>query len=162
MTGYFHWPFLANVDFATRMITAFGPENFLSEMLGAWSGTNEKGLKAFNADDATKVYGEFFAQEHTLKATCEDYHHGATTDVEMQEEDQKQGRKIGIPLFLLYSETYIGSRYKFPDVWTDWVSEGVDVQHHALGDGIGHFGAEEAPEESARVVGKWLEGLKAR
>ncbi|KAF3007522.1 hypothetical protein E8E13_006013 [Curvularia kusanoi] len=159
VTGYFHWPLLANVDLATRMITAFGPENFLSEMMGAWSGNNEKGLQTLKADDATKVYGEFFAQEHTLKASCEDYQHGATTDVEMQEEDQKAGRKIQVPLFLLYSKTYIGSRYDFLDVWKEWVGEGVDLQHHALGDGIGHFGAEEAPEESAKVVGKWLKSL---
>lgn len=143
------------------MITAFGPANFLSEMLDAWSGNNKKGLQVFEADDATQVYGEFFAQEHTLKASCEDYQHGATTDVEMQEEDQKAGRKIPVPLFVLYSKTYIGSRYTFPDVWKEWVSEGVDIQHHALGDGIGHFGAEEAPEESAEVIGKWLKGLKA-
>ena len=143
------------------MITAFGPEKFLGEMVSAWSGQNQKGIEVFSADESMKVYGEFFAQEHTLKASCEDYQHGATTDVEMQEEDQKSGRKIQVPLFLLYSKDYIGSRYDFPDVWRDWVGEGVDMQHHALGDEIGHFGAEEAPEESARVVGKWLKSLTA-
>lgn len=143
------------------MIRAFGPANFLEEMTSAWSGKNSTGLQTFKADDSLNVYGKFFAQEHVLKASCEDYLHGATTDVEAQELDQKEGRKIGVPLFLLYSETYIGSRYRFPDVWRDWVKEGVDIQHHALGEGIGHFGAEEAPQESARVVGKWLERLKA-
>lgn len=143
------------------MIRAFGPANFLEEMTNSWSGNNSTGQSTFKADDSLKVYGEFFSQEHVLRASCEDYQHGATTDVERQEEDQKEDRKINVPLFLLYSETYIGSRYKFPDVWKDWVAEGVDVQHHALGGGIGHFGAEEAPEESARVVGKWLEGLKS-
>ncbi|KAF1925808.1 alpha/beta-hydrolase [Didymella exigua CBS 183.55] len=161
ITGYFHWPLLAHVDLATRMIKAFGPAEFLEEMLKGWSGTNATGQQVFRADDAPKVYSEFFAQDHVLKASCEDYQHGATTDIEVQEKDQEDGRKIGVPLFLLYSAGYIGSRYQFPDVWRDWVSEGVDIQHYGLGDNIGHFGAEEAPEESARVVGKWLEGLKA-
>ncbi|KAF9701635.1 hypothetical protein EKO04_001131 [Ascochyta lentis] len=161
ITGYFHWPLLANVDLATRMIGAFGPAQFLEEMTTLWAGKSDVGLKSFKADDSLKVYGEFFAQPHVLKASCEDYQHGATTDVEREEEDQKAGRKIGVPLFLLYSETYIGGRYSFPDVWRDWVAEGVDIQHHALGGGIGHFGAEEAPEESARVIGKWVKGLKA-
>lgn len=161
ITGYFHWPLLANVDLATRLIRAFGPAAFLEEMLGAWSGSNAAGQKVFAADGAKEVYGEFFAQDHVLRASCEDYMHGATTDVQAQEEDQRLGRKIGVPLFLLYSAGSIGSRYAFPDVWREWVGDGVEIQHHGLGDGIGHFGAEEAPEESARVVGKWLEDLKA-
>lgn len=161
ITGYFHWPLLAHVDLATRMIKAFGPAAFLEEMLKGWSGSNAAGQKAFRADDAPRLYGEFFEQESVIKASCEDYQHGATTDVEAQEKDQQEGRKIKVPLFLLYSADSIGSRYQFPDVWRDWVDEGVDIQHYGLGDGIGHFGAEEAPEESARVLGKWLEGLKA-
>lgn len=145
------------------MITAFGPSAFLREMITAWSGTtNALGQKNFTADSSLDVYAEFFAQPHVLRASCEDYAEGATTDVEAQERDQKEGKKIGVPLFLLYSEDYIGGRYVFPDVWRDWVEDGVDVQHHALGGGIGHFGAEEAPEESAGVVGEWLEGLKAQ
>jgi len=144
------------------MITAFGPAQFLEEMTSLWAGKNATGQSYFKADDSLRVYGEFFTQSHVLRASCEDYHHGATTDVEQQEDDQKNGRKIGIPLFLLYSENYIGGRYEFPAVWKDWVLEGVDVQHHALGNGIGHFGAEEAPEESARVVGKWLKGISAQ
>lgn len=161
ITGYFHWPLLAHVDLATRMIQAFGPAAFLEEMLKGWSGSNAAGQKAFRSDDAVRVYGEFFAQDSVIKASCEDYQHGATTDVEAQQRDQKEERKIKVPLFLLYSADSIGSRYQFPDVWKEWVDEGVDVEHHGLGDGVGHFGAEEAPEESARVVGKWLEGLKA-
>lgn len=161
ITSYFHWPFLANTSLATRMISAFGPANFMEEMTTLWAGKNDAGLKSLRSDESLKVYGEFFAQEHVLRASCEDYQHGATTDVEAQEKDQKQGRKIGIPLFLLYSEDYIGSRYTFPDVWKDWVIEGVDIQHHALGSGIGHFGAEEAPQESAWVIRKWLGGLKS-
>ncbi|UPX10376.1 uncharacterized protein EKO05_0001040 [Ascochyta rabiei] len=161
ITGYFHWPLLANVDLATRMISAFGPAQFLEEMTTLCAGKNDAGSKSLKADDSLKVYGEFFAQPHVLKASCEDYQHGATTDVEREEEDQKAGRKIGVPLFLLYSETYIGGSYSFPDVWRDWIAEGVDIQHHALGGGIGHYGAEEAPEESARVVGNWVKGLRA-
>ncbi|KAJ4992940.1 alpha beta hydrolase fold protein [Stagonosporopsis vannaccii] len=160
ISGYFHWPFLANVSLATRMITAFGRAAFLAEMLDAWSGSSPQGQKVFRSDNAEEVYEQFFSQDHVLQASCEDYHHGATTDVVAQEEDQKEGRKIKVPLFLLYSEGMIGKRYSFPDVWQEWVDEGVEIRHHALGGGIGHFGAEEAPEESARVVGEWLRSLR--
>lgn len=162
--GYFHWPFLANLSLAPRMITAYGRAAFLADMLAAWSGSNPTGQKVFRSNDAESVYATFFSQDHVLQASCEDYYHGATTDVQMQEEDQKHGRKIQVPLFVLYSEGMIGKKYEFPEVWREWVGEGVRIDHHALGEGIGHFGAEEAPEECAKVIGDWLKDLggKAR
>ncbi|RYO37509.1 hypothetical protein AA0111_g2340 [Alternaria arborescens] len=156
VTGYFHWPLLANVDLATRMITAFGPSNWCQEMILLWSGKSNTGVEKLKADEALTVYGEFFAQEHTLKASCEDYKEGATTDVKEQEKDQKEGRKIRVPVLLLYSEAGIGSRFSFPDVWREWVGEGVRIENHGLGDGVGHFGAEEAPDECAEAILSWL------
>ncbi|KAF1945847.1 alpha/beta-hydrolase [Clathrospora elynae] len=159
VTGYFHWPFLANTDLAIRMISAFGPANWCHEMILRWAGSNPTGLQSLKSDDALRVYCDFFAQPHVLKASCEDYKEGATTDVERDESNQKEGRKIGVPLLLLYSEGYIGSRYAFPDVWKEWVGDGVQIKSHALGDGIGHFGAEEAPEECAKVLLDWIKGV---
>ncbi|KAL1794199.1 hypothetical protein ACET3X_007620 [Alternaria dauci] len=153
ITGYFHWPLLANVDLATRMITAFGPSNWCQEMILRWAGgENPACVAKLKADDALTVYGDFFAQEHTLKASCEDYKEGATTDLEEQEKDQKEGRKIEVPVLLLYSEAGIGTRFNFPDVWREWVREGVKIENHGLGDGVGHFGAEEAPDECVEAI----------
>lgn len=159
VVGYFHWPFLANVDLADRMITAFGGDNWCREMTLRWAGKNAKGLGNLKADNALDIYTQFFMQPHTVHASNEDYKAGATVDVEAQTEDQKAGRRIACPVLLLYSESYIGSRYEFPDVWRGWVKDGVRIDSHGWGDGIGHFGAEEAPEESAGVVGEWLKGL---
>jgi pimeloyl-ACP methyl ester carboxylesterase len=156
VTGYFHWPFLANTDLATRMITAFGPSNWCQEMILRWAGKNTSGLSSLKANDAMTVYGDFFAQEHTLKATCDDYKEGATTDVEKEQVDQKEGRKMQVPLLLLYSESGIGSRFTFPDVWKEWVDKGVSIQSHGLGEGVGHFGPEEAPQQCAEVIVGWL------
>lgn len=141
------------------MITAFGASDWCKEMTLLWAGQTSSGLAKLKADDAFDVYGGFFAQEHTLKASCEDYHEGATTDVEREQEDQKAGKKIKVPLLLIYSADSIGSRYKFPDVWNDWVAAGTDLQHHGLEGGVGHFGVEEAPEECAEVIVRWLKGL---
>ncbi|CAE6997244.1 hypothetical protein P3342_000557 [Pyrenophora teres f. teres] len=157
VTGYFHWPLLANTDLATRMITAFGPSTWCQEMILRWSGKNVAGTEKLKADDALMLYGDFFAQEHTLRASCEDYREGATTDVEREEKDQKEGRKIDVPVLLIYSEAGIGSRFAFPDVWKEWVGKGVGIESHGLGEGVGHFGAEEAPEECAEVIQGWLE-----
>lgn len=149
VTGYFHWPFLANVPLATRMITAYGASTFCTEMIQSWAGKNSTGLSALKSDDSLAVYGGFFENEEVVRASCEDYKHGASTDLEAQEEDQKAGRKIEKPLLLIYGKDFIGKRYDFGTVWNEWVKEGVEIQHHGLGDGIGHFGAEEAPEVSS-------------
>jgi pimeloyl-ACP methyl ester carboxylesterase len=159
VTGYFHWPFLANVELATRMITAYGGSRWCTEMIHAWAGKNAKGLKLLESDDSLAVYGGFFEKEEVVRASCEDYKHGATTDIEAQEKDQKEGRKIEKPVLLLYAEDSIGSRYDFSTVWNDWVKEGVHITNHGLGGGVGHFGAEEAPEECGSVIGEWLKGL---
>jgi pimeloyl-ACP methyl ester carboxylesterase len=159
VTGYFHWPFLANVELATRMITAYGGSKWCTEMIQAWAGKNSTGLDLLKSDDSMTVYGGFFEKEEVIRASCEDYKHGATTDVEEQEKDQKEGRKIEKPLLLLYGKDFIGKRYDFGAVWKEWVKNGVKITDHGLGDGIGHFGAEEAPEECARVIGEWLKGL---
>jgi pimeloyl-ACP methyl ester carboxylesterase len=159
VTGYFHWPFLANVDLATRMITAYGGAKWCTEMICAWAGSNETGLQKLKSDDSLEVYGGFFENEEVIRASCEDYKHGATTDLEVQESDQKEGRKIDVPLLLLYGKDFIGKRYDFSTVWNGWVGKGVKITDHGLGGGVGHFGAEEAPEECGEVVREWLKGL---
>ena len=159
MTGTFHWPFLANVSLATRMIAAFGPANWCQEAIVRWAGNNPDGLRSLKSDDALNVYGDFYEQEHTLKSSCLDYQEGATTDVERDEQNQNEGKKINVPLLLLYSESYLASRFQFPDVWKEWVNEGVEIKHHGFGNDIGHFSPEEAPEESAKAINGWLKGL---
>jgi pimeloyl-ACP methyl ester carboxylesterase len=159
VTGYFHWPFLANVDLATRMITAYGGGKWCTEMIYAWAGSNSTGLKKLESDDSMSVYAGFFENESVIRASCEDYKHGSTTDLVAQEKDQKEGRKIDVPLLLLYAKDSIGKRFDFKTVWNGWVEEGVEVREHGLREGVGHFGAEEAPEECGEVIGEWLKGL---
>ncbi|KAL5420384.1 hypothetical protein PMIN04_006556 [Paraphaeosphaeria minitans] len=157
VVGYFHWPLLANVDLATRMITAFGPGNWCEEMCLRWAGKTSSALSSFKADDALAVYRGFFEQPHTLDASNKDYEAGATVDVEVEKRWREEGKKIMVKTLLVNSESYIGKRYDFPEVWKGWV-EGA-AQFHALGGGVGHFGAEEAPKETAEALGKWLKGL---
>jgi len=159
ITGYFHWALLANPPLATRLITALGPETWCREMIHRWAGSSSAGLASLQADGAVDLYAAFFAQHGTLQASCEDYKHGATTDVEREAQWQREGRRIRAPLLLLYSQEGIGARYLFPDVWREWVGQGVAIESFGLGVGVGHFGAEEAPEECARQILGWLRGL---
>lgn len=157
VVGYFHWPLLANVDLATRLITAFGPGNWCEEMCLRWAGKNDSGLSSFKADDSLAVYRGFFEQSHTVQASNKDYEAGATVDVEAEKGWREKGKKIGVRTLVIYSEHYIGRRYDFPKVWGEWVGGKLDL--YSLGGGIGHFGAEEAPKETAEALNKWLKGI---
>ncbi|KAF2108721.1 Alpha/Beta hydrolase protein [Lophiotrema nucula] len=156
---YFHWPFLAKVEQAKKMILAYGGDRWCEDMIFSWAGKNDAGLKSLKADGAVEVYKSFFKEESIVEASNKDYEAGATVDIDQQVEDQEKGRKIGCPLLLIYSEGYLGGRYDVPAEWADWVSEGVEIKTKALGNGIGHFGAEEAPKESAQAIVGWLKEL---
>ncbi|ORY11827.1 Alpha/Beta hydrolase protein [Clohesyomyces aquaticus] len=158
--GTFHWPLLANVELAFAMITAYGGDRWCTKMIERWSGTNSTGLQSLKSDDSIHVYGEFFKDPSVIRASNEDYKFGAFEDVEQQKEDQEAGRKIGVPVLLVYSEDYLGGRYDVTKEWSDWVKEGTKITSHGLGNGIGHFGVEEAPQETVNAILDWLKGLK--
>ncbi|KAF2203103.1 alpha/beta-hydrolase [Delitschia confertaspora ATCC 74209] len=158
ITGYFHWPLLANVELAQKMITAYGGDNWCRDMIKRWAGKNDSGFKSLSSDDSLSVYASFFSHPATIKASNEDYAAGATTDVDLQKGDQDNGRRIKCPLLLIYSKDYIGKRFNVPKEWANWVDRSSKIDSFGIGDGIGHFVVEEAPRDTAGAIGGWLEG----
>jgi len=152
--GSFHWPFLANVEVATSMIGAQGGDVWTKMCLNRWAGKFEAGLAKFKEHGAVDVYAEFFKNESVIRATCDDYRAGAEEDIELQEEDQKAGRKMGVDVLAVYSKDYLGKRYDVRSVWEEWMVGGWEGKLDVLGigGGVGHFIAEEAPGEVARAV----------
>ncbi|CAI6335423.1 unnamed protein product [Periconia digitata] len=156
LTTYWHWPFLANPSTATPLITAYTGSRWCKTMIASWAGTSAAGLSNLHSSSALDIYAEFMDDPAVIEASCKDYEAGATTDVEMQKVDQESGKKIGVGVLLVWSEANLGKRYDVFGEWRDWVADGVEVEGLALGDGIGHFGAEEAPRETGEAVVKWL------
>ncbi|KAF2259473.1 alpha/beta-hydrolase [Lojkania enalia] len=115
--GSFHWPFLANVSLATRMIRAFGGDNWGRELLNRWAGSNLTRLETLKADRAFNVYAGFLTEDSVVEATCRDYEAGASRDVEMLEEDEQGGRKVECPVLLLYGKDYIGGECNIKAEW---------------------------------------------
>jgi hypothetical protein len=111
-------------------------------------------LAKFKDHGAWEVYADFFKNESLIRATCEDYRAGAEEDVQLQEEDQKLGRKIDVNVLAMYSKDYLGSRYDVRKVWEEWMKDGSKNKLDVLlvGGGAGHFIAEEASEEAASAV----------
>lgn len=109
------------------------------------------------------VYRTYFKKDSVIAASCADYRAGALIDAPQQEEDQNEGRKIQCPTLVLYSEIYLGSRYDVGKVWNDWVEGGKGVEGRletrAVGNGVGHFLCEEAPEEIVDGAMGWIRGV---
>ena len=158
--AYFHWSFLARPDMAIPVIKAYGGDCFCRDLLGKGVGENETGRASFFAGDAEGIYAKNFATEVAIQGACEDYVDGATTEVELEKEDQAAGRKIAVPTLLLWSEGGIGRWGDVGRIWKqDWIEEGVKVERAAIGNAIGHWLAEEAPEVVSKEVIGFLESL---
>lgn len=121
--GSFHWPFLANVELATKMIQAQGGDVWTQTCLDRWVGKADAGLAKFREHGAVDVYAKFFKDESVIRATCDDYRAGADEDVELHEADQKRGRKVETNVLAIYSKDYLGKRYDVKEVWEEWMAD---------------------------------------
>ena len=149
--GSFHWPFLANVEVATEMIKAQGGDAFVRTCLNRWVGKSDHGFAKFKENDSIAIYANSFKYESVIRATCDDYRAGAHEDIQLQDEDQKAGRKVDIDILALYSTDYLGKRYDLKQVWQEWMGNGK-LEVGGFGGGVGHFIAEETPEEAASAI----------
>lgn len=154
--GTFHWPFLANVELAQDMIKAYGGDKWVKMCIDRWAGKNKTSLAKLKSDNAVNVYAQFFNKATVVHASCDDYRAGANEDVKLQEKDQKAGRKIDIDVLALYSADYLGKRYDVQKVWEEWMGKG-NLEVENVGDGCGHFIAEEKPEQTAAAIVKFYE-----
>jgi pimeloyl-ACP methyl ester carboxylesterase len=156
VSGYFHWPMLANVEISTQMINAFGPGNWVRGANTRIAGPSDIGKARVAADGAMDVYAELFEQKDVVKWTSEDYRAGAQEDVTEQEADQKAGRKIQIPTLVMFSKARLGATMDCAAVWKEWIAEGIEYEGIAVGEDRGHYLPEEAYETVHEAMDKFI------
>jgi haloacetate dehalogenase len=104
-------------------------------------------------DEAFADYRRAISDPATVHAMCEDYRAGLTVDREHEEDDRAAGRRIACPTLVLWSERddlvdLFGDPVPIWREWADDVSAGsIDSGHHM---------AEEAPEELAETLRRFL------
>ena len=156
--GYFHWPFLANAQFATDIISAYGGAKWARSAHTRISGKNPLSLQRIQKDGALDVYAELFDKKETLYYSALDYAAGAAPEATEQDGDQKSGRKIGMPLLVMFSKANLGARMFVDEIWEGWINQGVKHEIVGVGHGYGHYLPEEAFDI---VVPKMEEFLKS-
>ncbi|QIW94770.1 hypothetical protein AMS68_000288 [Peltaster fructicola] len=152
--GYFHWPFLAQPN-APEMIMAMGGDLFCQTIFDKSAGSSEQSKAKLYENNAVEHYKALFAKAETIRGSCADYREGSVQESEEQEEDQKAGRKVKVPVLALYSAGNLGRAHDVTASWRPYVD--AEVQGFGIGDGVGHYLPESAPEVVSEHVLAWIE-----
>jgi haloacetate dehalogenase len=137
---WWHWFFYAQPEIPERVILA-DPDS--------WYAGNANAMGQENYDE----WRQAIHDPETVRAMLEDYRAGLSIDRRHEEADRKAGRKVQSPLLVLWSlrddlEKLHGDPLK---IWHSWAPE---VSGHGIDSG--HHMAEEAPDELAAALVKFL------
>ncbi|KAI1631879.1 Alpha/Beta hydrolase protein [Biscogniauxia mediterranea] len=160
-TAYFHWAFLPCADLSTPMIKAFGGGAFCKAIVERGVGDNAAGRARVYADGAVEDhYAALYERDAVIEGAAADYGAGAAEDWDEEMRDRELGRRIGVPTYVVYSERNLGRMHgDVKKIWREWVREDVAFEVHGVGNGIGHYLPEEAPDEINAHIFRFLESL---
>jgi haloacetate dehalogenase len=146
----YHWLFLAQPAPLPEKLIGQAAVFYLERTLSSWSAA--KNLDVFDPR-ALAHYRAAFNEPSRIHASCEDYRAGATLDRAYDEADQKAGRKIEVPLCVLWGAQGIPAGGMSPlDVWRQWAN---DVRGEAID--CGHFLPEENPQATLAALLEFFE-----
>ena len=135
----YHWFFMAQpYDYPEKMIEAYGFERYIRKKLDKPG----VGLSAFTPE-AMAEYIRCCNAEN-IHGVCEDYRAAVSIDLVHDRADAEAGRKIGMPMLVLWGEkSHVNRSYKPLAAWGERAS---DVHGKMLP--CGHYPAEQVPDET--------------
>jgi haloacetate dehalogenase len=141
--AYWVWSFLAAPYPVPEQFIAASPTTLPNFMLDTWPTVKD----AF-PDEVRAEYLAKFRDPETVHAICEEFRASATLDYEHDESD-RGNRRIACPVLVLWGQRgSVAQLYEDPlQMWRGWAD---DVRGQALP--VGHFIAEEAPEETTHQL----------
>ncbi len=146
--AYWHWFFLIQpAPLPERLIEA-DPVAYLRDVMGR----RHAGLAAF-APEALAEYERCICMPGSAAAICEDYRASATIDLEHDRADRAAGRRLAMPLRVLWgAEGAVGRCFDVPALWRAAADR---FTGRALP--CGHYIAEEAPDALCDEIFGFLE-----
>ncbi|HXF80962.1 MAG TPA: alpha/beta hydrolase [Usitatibacter sp.] len=135
----YHWFFMAQPhDYPEKMIEAYGFERYIRKKLDKPG----VGLSAFTPE-AMAEYIRCCNAEN-IHAVCEDYRAAVSIDLVHDRADADAGRKIAMPMLVLWGErSHVNRSYKPIEAWS---ARATDVRGKVLP--CGHYPAEQVPDET--------------
>jgi haloacetate dehalogenase len=134
--AYWHWFFLIQPSPLPEALIASDPRRYVRSVMGA----RHAGLAAF-APEALAEYERCAAIPGTEQGICGDYRASAGIDLEHDQADVDAGRKLAMPLRVLWGEHgAVGRNFDVPALWR---AAATDFSGRSLR--CGHYIAEEAP-----------------
>jgi haloacetate dehalogenase len=136
--AYWHWFFLIQPPPLPEALIESDPVRYIRAVMGK----RHAGLAAF-APEALAEYERCIQIPGSARGICEDYRASATLDLEHDRADIAAGRKLSMPLRVLWGEHgAVGANFDVLKLWNERAS---DVSGRALP--CGHYIAEELPSE---------------
>jgi len=141
--GGYHWTLLAQpAPTPERLVGADGP-GYVHHLIDRWAGHRDR-----LDPRAVEAYAASYVKPSVIAAACADYRAGAGEDREHDLADREAGRRITVPCRLIWGTRYLKSKGVTPlEVWHRWAEQVDEVPLD-----VGHFVAEEAPQETATAL----------
>jgi haloacetate dehalogenase len=147
-TGAYHWFFMIQAAPMPETLMSADPDFFITKKLSK----TEQGLSFFGKE-ALAEYMRCFRNPETVRGMCEDYRACASVDLAMDTEDRAAGKRVTVPVQLLWGASgAVGRQNKPAEVWKAYATDIRDAQ--ALP--CGHYLSEEAPEETYAAMRKFF------
>jgi haloacetate dehalogenase len=137
-SGYWHWFFLIQKSPIPETMIGADVEFFLKQFMGG----RYAGLDIFSKD-CWSEYVSAMQDPSCVHAMCEDYRAASTIDLEHDREDIATGKKLQMPLRVLWGEHGLVNACFSP--LNDWSKVASNVSGKTVNSG--HYIPEEAPEE---------------
>jgi haloacetate dehalogenase len=143
---YWHWYFLSQPNPFPEHMIGLDPDFFYETCLVGWGATKVEDFDAEMLAD----YRRCWRDPAMIHGTCSDYRAAATIDMEHDRADLD--KKVECPTLLFYGAN--GTMAKNFDLPVEWRKRCADVQSESLPGG--HFFIDQFPEDTARVLGRFL------
>ncbi|QKV54969.1 alpha/beta hydrolase [Comamonas antarctica] len=147
--AYWHWFFLIQAAPLPERLIEADPGAYVRDVMGGRSA----GLAPFDAR-ALAEYARCLALPGAAHGLCEDYRASAGIDLAHEREDRAEGRRLAMPLLVLWGEQGVVHRCFQP--LQEWQRLADDVRGWPLP--CGHYIAEEAPRALLDAALPFLQG----
>ena len=147
--AYWHWFFLIQAAQLPERLIEADPGAYVRDVMGGRSA----GLAPFDAR-ALAEYARCLALPGAAHGLCEDYRASAGIDLAHEREDRAEGRRLAMPLLVLWGEQGVVHRCFQP--LQEWQRLADDVRGWPLP--CGHYIAEEAPRALLDAALPFLQG----